>query len=636
MNFFAAQQRARVKTRRLIVLFIAAVLAIAAVIYLVIALALDGGAITGGGGGGGAGGVGGGTGAADLSRLWMPEVALWTLLGVSAVVGLGSLYKWSSLSAGGSAVANAMGGVRVTPRNAGPLEKRLLNVVEEMALASGVPVPAAYVLPHEPAINAFAAGLTTGDAVVAVSRGALEQLTRDELQAVVGHEFSHILNGDMRLNLKITAVVFGILMFTVVGRVLLEFGARGGRSRSKDGNAGAVMLAAGLGLLVLGWVGYFFGRVIQSAVSRQREFLADASSVQFTRNPQAMAGALQKILRAQNGSVLESPHATEFSHLFFATGVSGFLASLFATHPPLEARIRAVLGNREWGAGSGERGGSAAATPLTTGAGGAAQVGALGFAGRGSGTAGAAGFTAGSVSETGSGRAGDVHAAPSPAVSGTAAALPPHFPLSEAAREPSTAGGVLLDLLREPPPPAVAALDPAHRVPLAQISIGAIGALPPAEQDALVAEAQRLVDADGRVSVFEYALMRLLRWHVESVRDPRRAARVSMPSTSAFADACSVLLSFVTYAGRSRTLAPDAIFAAGAAALTGVARKPPALLPPAQCSFRRLDAALELLAHTPPLAKGAALNAVTAAAHADGEIHPDEDALLRVLAAALE
>jgi Zn-dependent protease with chaperone function len=212
-------------------------------------------------------------------------------------------------------------------------EKRLLNVVEEMAIASGVPVPQVYLMTEETGINAFAAGYTPGDAAIAVTRGCLSTLNREQLQGVIAHEFSHILNGDMRLNIRLIGFLYGIMVIAIVGRGLLR---GSGRSRNKKGGGQTVLLA--LALVVIGYMGQLFGRIIQSAVSRQREFLADASAVQFTRNPGGIAGALKIIGGFTKGSRIASPNAHEASHLFFCTAIQ----SLFATHPPLDERIRRI------------------------------------------------------------------------------------------------------------------------------------------------------------------------------------------------------------------------------------------------------------------------------------------------------
>ena len=267
--------------------------------------------------------------------LWNPQLFLVAAVGTLAVIGLGSGFKTLELAQGGSTVATMLGGRLVNPATTDPDERKLRNVVEEMAIAAGIPVPQVYVLPEERGINAFAAGHSTSDAVVAVTAGAMKLLTRDELQGVIGHEFSHILNGDMRLNLRLMGIIFGILCLAVIGRVLLYTRSRS----SKDKNPLPLL---GLVLMVIGWVGVLFGRLIQAAVSRQREFLADASSVQFTRNPAGLAGALKKIGGLSYGSKLEAAHAEEASHMFFGNGMGESFFHLMDTHPPLAERIRAI------------------------------------------------------------------------------------------------------------------------------------------------------------------------------------------------------------------------------------------------------------------------------------------------------
>ena len=227
--------------------------------------------------------------------LWQPDLFLWSTLGTLIVIGIGSAFKTAELSKGGSAVAQMLDGRLINSNATEANERKLLNVVEEMAIASGIPVPQVYLLENEAGINAFAAGHSTGDAAIGVTRGGMQMLSRDQLQGVIGHEFSHILNGDMRLNLRLMGLIFGILCLTVVGRVLL-------RTRGKKNP----LPLLGLALIVIGLIGVFFGRLIQAAVSRQREFLADAASVQFTRNPDGLAGALKKIGGLESGSKLES------------------------------------------------------------------------------------------------------------------------------------------------------------------------------------------------------------------------------------------------------------------------------------------------------------------------------------------
>ena len=235
-----------------------------------------------------------------------------------------------------------LGGQPVEPNTRDMHEHRLLNIVEEMAIASGVPVPAVYLLPDERGINAFAAGHGQGDAVVAVSQGCLDYLTRDEIQGVVGHEFSHVLNGDMTLDLRLLALVSGLMGLAEVGRLIMNIASQSGSSSDKKDNRGAFILL-GLGLLVLGLIGAFLGSLIKAAVSRQREFLADASAIQFTRNPAGIGGALKKIGGLEAGSALRARATAEVSHMFIASPLAGAsILSLFATHPPLEQRIRAI------------------------------------------------------------------------------------------------------------------------------------------------------------------------------------------------------------------------------------------------------------------------------------------------------
>jgi len=334
MNFFQSQDNARRQTRYLILMFILAVIAIVAAVNLVIAALIIN--------------TGNGAGAAALPDFnWiMNNLGLVTGVSLATIgfISLSSLYKIASLSAGGGKVARSLGGTLITAENKDPLRRRLYNVVEEMAIASGIPMPEVYVLEQEPGINAFAAGFTTGDAAVTVTRGTLETLSRDELQGVIGHEFSHILNGDMRLSTRLMGILFGILVIGLIGRAVLN-SARYGNIRSDNsrrGNTAAIYLA-GLGLFLIGYIGVFFGQLIKAAVSRQREFLADASAVQFTRQTQGIAGALKKIAAAQQGSELQAADAEEVSHMLFATGAS--FSSLWATHPPLVQRIKALEPN---------------------------------------------------------------------------------------------------------------------------------------------------------------------------------------------------------------------------------------------------------------------------------------------------
>jgi Zn-dependent protease with chaperone function len=288
VNFFEHQDQARRSTSRLVALFCLAVALLIGGLYLAV-VAIVALYVT----------------KSELADIvwWKPELFLLVSLGSVLLIGAASAYRMYSLRSGGAALAESLGGRPAEAHSDDPATRRLLNVVEEMALASGTPVPRVFVLDREEGINAFAAGHDLGDAVIAVTGGALRKLDREELQGVVAHELSHVVNGDMRLNLRLIGVLHGILLLGSIGAQLLRATARGGRSRSSKGSSAvAILFSFGLALVVIGYTGVLVGRLIKSAVSRQREFLADASAVQFTRNPRGLSGALQKIRDSVDGS----------------------------------------------------------------------------------------------------------------------------------------------------------------------------------------------------------------------------------------------------------------------------------------------------------------------------------------------
>jgi Zn-dependent protease with chaperone function len=319
MNFFEHQQRAKRNTAWLVLLYCAAVIGILIAVDVLVTTLY----------------------AFESGRGARAPFALHAIaILITAAVILGATaYKVVQLASGGDAVAAMVGARRVQSQTADLAERRLVNVVEEMAIASGTAVPAVYVMDDEPAINAFAAGYEPDQAVIAVTRGALEKLNRDELQGVIGHEFSHILNGDMRINVRMMGILFGITCIGSIGRFLTRASDSGSRRR---GHGGDGVVALGLGLMAIGFIGVFFARVIKAAVSRQREFLADASSVQFTRNPDGIAGALDRIDASGAGTLVESRYAEELSHMFFGQSVTMWLSGLMDTHPPIEERIKRV------------------------------------------------------------------------------------------------------------------------------------------------------------------------------------------------------------------------------------------------------------------------------------------------------
>ncbi|HCE3659283.1 TPA: M48 family metallopeptidase [Vibrio parahaemolyticus] len=274
---------------------------------------------------------------------------LLSFVGVLLVVSISSFIRLSELNAnGGRGVAESIGGKLISTDTSNAKHRQLLNVVEEMSIASGIPVPLVYVLAEEHGINAFAAGMSIDDAVIGVTQGALDAFSRDELQGVIAHEFSHILNGDMRLNTRLIGALFGITCIAHFGHLILDNSnsTRHVSRSSSDSNKGfAVIILIAIVCLVLGWLGTLFGNMIKAAISRQREFLADASAVQFTRNDQGIAGALKKIGSNVQGSTLNTKASDEMSHMMFGQSkLSGF-SSLFATHPPLDERIRRIEPN---------------------------------------------------------------------------------------------------------------------------------------------------------------------------------------------------------------------------------------------------------------------------------------------------
>jgi Zn-dependent protease with chaperone function len=526
MDFYARQAAARGQTRWLVIGFILSLLAVALALDLVLFTFLS---------------------SAQANRPVVaplqfaalnPGVALFSTLLVMGALGLASLYKSMELRGGGGVVARSLGGVLVTQDTTDLQRKRLLNVVSEMAIASGVPMPEVYVLEQESAINAFAAGHTPANAAVTVTQGALERLNRDQLQGVIGHEFSHILNGDMRLNVQLMGWVFGLFVVALIGRLILNFSPR-----NRRGNNG--IIALGFAVMVLGYVGLFLGRLMQAAVSRQRERLADASGVQFTRNPQGLKEALVKIAATPDGSVLTTPHAEQAAHMFFAEGLNRF----FATHPPILERIRELdpqFDERELARVAAEY--EQAGVAEGAGAGDAAvRAGAAGFAPRATAARDRAPASRLSVAIPGAGvssLAGSVNA--NHIRQGQAI----HASLPDSVREfqsPGRAQAFVLALLLSKEPavrqrqfdllgrslsvgnfaviqqiaPVVDALDPMLRLPALQQVFPSLRRAPVAQRRALAQLVSQLIHADGRIDAFEFSLAKLLETLLNDELDAR-------------------------------------------------------------------------------------------------------------------
>ncbi len=628
MNFFAEQDRARSKTGWLVVCLVAAVISLIAITTVAVAAFIsvvnkNAGPVNQPS-----------TGIIDqvLARL-TPELAGSVALVVLIVVVLASLYKLLQLNRGGKEVALALGGRLINTDTRDADERKLLNVVEEMAIASGNPVPGVYLLEDE-AINAFAAGFGRHDAVIGVTRGCIQQLDRDELQGVIAHEYSHIHFGDMRLNMRLVALLHGILVIGLVGYFVLR---SAGVSRRK--NAGA-QLALGLGLIVIGYCGTFFGNIIKAAVSRQREFLADASAVQFTRNPQGIANALKKIGGWRPGSKLESRHAAEYSHLYFSNGVNQLLGSVLATHPPLEERIKRI--DKHW---NGRFVDTQPATPSHESVGNGNHLGdqTAAFA-----TAALAGAqqSVSQVNETiGNPRAGHIAFAQD-----LLDKLPEE--LSRAAHEPYSARAIIFALLlddseskrrtqmthlQDNAHPAtfrvietiaslVAPLPRRQHLPLLELCIPALKQLSQPQYRVFKRNMAALIRADRKVSLFEWALYRTLTHSLENIR-PRATTHLKKQRRH-----CQLLLSAVCYAGKNSRA--EAAYNAGAKIL-GLSPEF-RLVGAANIPFNELDQALDALAGLQPLEKPRLLKALGACIHADEKVTADEAELFRAVADSLD
>jgi Zn-dependent protease with chaperone function len=620
MNFFEHQAAARRYSSRLVVLFALAVagivLAVDFAVWLVFA-------------------------SKDALPGETGAMLVFTTLVTLGIIGLGSLYRVATLRGGGESVALQMGGVAVPEQSSDFHLRRLRNVVEEIAIASGVPMPRLYVLEHEAAINAFAAGYAPSDAVVAVTRGALERLNRDELQGVIAHEFSHILNGDMRLNIRLIGVLFGILMLAIIGRKVLELG------RGRDRNAGAILVAA-LIAMVVGYIGLFFGRLIKAGVSRSRERLADASAVQFTRQTAGLAGALKKIGGVDEGSKLSHRgDAEEISHMLFGDGVG--LRSWFATHPPLVERIKALDPGfsgeqlerlrQQWHAAPPD---------------GLEEDAHLGLA------ASPLPAIAAQQAVTPAAVAAQV-AHPGVDDYRRADAIAAHIPddlRALAAQRESVVPlvlGLLLDgqqLVADRQQDEVAArmgktvalearrlhvqvlgpLHPALRLPLASLAFPSLRLRPRPELDVFLDTVNAMVYADGNVSLFEYCLARLLTVHVRESLDPARYARFGRRKISEVRSEIATLLAVVAQYGNS-----DAE-GARQAYLTGIQRVvPDQPLPylPRSNGLLALDDAWAPLDALDPLAKEVLVEAIAATISHDGRIAIAEAELLRAICGTL-
>ncbi|WXL26371.1 M48 family metallopeptidase [Ectopseudomonas mendocina] len=624
MNFFEQQEKAQRNSGRLLLLMVLAVVSLISITSLALgALWQFSGDRP--------------NPMASGAAAWLPPLELVALVSVViiAVVLVGSLYKWVELRKGGAVIAERLGGRLINLAPQSLEERRLLNVVEEMALASGTPVPPVYVL-NDGSINAFAAGLTPQDAVIGVTQGAISQLSREELQGVIAHEFSHIFHGDMRLNTRLVAVLNGILLLGLIGDFLLSSAGRI-RSRSKKDSTVEIILTTGLVLWILGYAGTFFGSLIKAAVSRQREFLADASAVQFTRNPDSIAGALKKIGANQQGSQLVSAYAAEFSHMYFAAGIARAVSGLMATHPPLDVRIRRIT--PDWD------GSYLSASAQASASGGApvdpnSAFGATAFSGQSA-----------LASIAAIGEPGDRHLAQA---RGALEQL--HPALNEAVHSAVGAQVVVYGLLLDKRPEqldkqlqalkslisveahgvllqlqdALTRLPVQLRLPVLDLAIPALKQMGEHQYANFKRALVALIRTDGRVALHEWALLRIVERNVNNQRPVN-----SRYNLSELAAELSVVLTLMARTGAAREQEAEQAFAEAREVL-GAELEAVSFLAVTATSLEAFEQALGRLNLLKPLQKPRLLKALARCVEHDGRVEVLEAELLRAVADILD
>ncbi|HYL87989.1 MAG TPA: M48 family metallopeptidase [Burkholderiales bacterium] len=637
MDFFEQQHLARRNTRVMVILFLLAVIAVVTTVDLVAAsvwLANYG--------------PRGLHGAAQplLNHYARVPGALffWVSLATAGVILIVSTVNVGRLAGGGAAVAEMVGARRIEPGTREPLERRLVNIVEEMAIAAGTRVPAVYVMDAEPGINAFAAGWDSSSSVITVTRGTLEMLSRDELQGVIGHEFSHIVNGDMRLNVRMIGVLAGILFIGSIGQFLM-------RSLRRSDNKGAgQVFVVGLALFIIGYVGLFFARLIKAAVSRQREFLADASSVQFTRNPDGIAGALDQIRTASGGALISGRYAEEISHMFFGQAIRVWLGSLFDTHPPLDERIRRVNPGFRPSVYRGHRVTTVEAVAPAAASPEATEVGAAGR------RAADLGIAWGHSPEQSASLVGALN----PQKLGYAEQLLSRIPaeLRESLREADGAAAAIVALLLAPKDevmqeqlqamkaaglaalaeraaaaaPKIRSLGLAFHLALVDLSLLPLKAAPEEKKKELIAGLEAVINADRRVSLHEFIVLTFVREQLwRKPMPPRADKRIADLKPQA-----GTLLALMAYAGTrsdvtgARADALQAALRAGAEMMS--------IEVPTTTDFTPgvLAAALEALKSLRPLEKALLVKGLFATVTADGTIRVVEAGIMRLVGAVLD
>jgi Zn-dependent protease with chaperone function/uncharacterized tellurite resistance protein B-like protein len=599
-DFFEQQERARRATRWLILWYLLAVAfsvasycAAAAAAYALLAAY------------------------AGLASKWMP----WQgFLGVGAAVGAvmlaASLSTLWRLREGGYAVADLLGASYISPERCTVTERRLLNVVEEMAIASGIAVPPVYMLPYERGINALVAGYSPNEAVLVVTRGT-DKLSRDELQGLMGHEFSHILNGDMALNVHLVALLSGL---TWIGdaseRLFFRAASRSKEVARDEGSADALVAVFGAAVAFIGLPGALAASAIQAAISRQREFLADAASVQFTRNPDGIAGALDSILALRAHTVVLAAYAETLSHMFFAPAVVHWWT--FPTHPPILERIRRAHPRFQRDAYRATRHGERREIAVIDGAGNVVRHQRF--------------DAAAVVASVGRPEAEHVD---------FAARLLANLPerLREALRDPAEAEATMLALVAaqtgvaDEPKTAelrvyVEGMVRQQHMTLAELAVPAIKEQPQAARDRFLAALAAKVEADSRVTLREFVLLIFLRQRLREGAGLPIATRFRQ--VEQVADDAHAMLSLVAAVARG---GEQVAFEKGAAVLKLGWTAPLAV---ETLGTARIGEALERLRHLAPFAKPAVLKACVEAIAADGVFHLAEVELVRMVAATLD
>lgn len=626
MDFFQHQDQAKKKTSVLVFYYFLAVILIMLAVYLAFAAVLIGVETQS-------------DSPTNYRNLWNPALFFWVTVSTLVIVISGSLFKISQMSGGGTAVAEMLGGRLVTHNTNDLDELKALNVVEEMAIASGTPVPPVYMLDNEDGINAFAAGFTPNDAVIGVTRGCVSLLTRDELQGVIAHEFSHILNGDMRLNIRLIGVLHGILVIAMLGYWIMRLNLHSS-GRSRDKGSGASIALLGLLLLVIGYVGVFFGKLIKSAVSRQREYLADASAVQFTRNPEGIGGALKKIGGLASGSKINNTHAEEASHFFFSNGLKNSFIDLMATHPPLAERIRRIDPSF-----SAELHISPISSLSTTPDSGISQI---------AGTPERFSIKSDNVvSSIGTSDAEHINYA-----SALLGSIPPY--VSKSAREPYGARAVIYCLLlnKEKEPrayqinrlseyadpavhtetlkliPLIGSVEQSARFPLIDIAINSLRQLSAIQYEVFMENVDHLIKADEQIDLFEYMLQHIIKRTLSSTFTNPKPTVIQYYDINGLQTECTGIISCLSHWGSDNENEAQKAFDAGISKFHIKSKLELSSIE--TCKLDVLDAALNRFNAASPAIKKLVIRACIACISADGKVTQEEAELVRAVSSSLD